>query len=611
MTSHGSRILFKPIQRIDPDQSKAAQIARRGPGLTVKFPRIDFDNLPSWPPLSDDEIEDDENGNIEEENDQRKNDVEEERLSTTAMTHPPSNESQPRAPKRQPSAPRETPSRASKDHFDSFIPARRKCPPPASRVSRNYSASNPLRDCFSRNESVACPVPSTPSLPSSPNRHRGSGAGETSPRNNSPFPITGTHASCLGSQMAAPSVSFATRSQSRPVRGNSHTSLVGNVGNNATSSRVVNAFRHAGNESSSSHIPTNAPTPAPARIAVAPEARQGEENRPNTAMQSTFRMAMELSKPYQPGLRAPNYHFAMVSGDSIHMIPSTHAGFPSAEPGNGQAHVAGDRDPSAGRNSNRELSGPMTLPVDRQVSPENGSPSPLAADTSSVDDDIPLGLEPHDEEQTDDDDSELARSSSQLPALLEEAMDDEEENGDENRTVSMSPAIRQRKQQEKQPQTNFQVNHPEITTAPAIVGQQPTLWNRCTVTHGDAMSTPHNRLTSENMARLDQQNAMWWKVPERNMSAAANSSRKSSAWSGLPRARDSPCPSRPPPTRCPRVNGPFVGSSVNHDENRQSLEQPVPAAPFRPRDSVGKVPKKRRRIVLKQEEDESMPARKR
>lgn len=610
MTSHASQIVFKPIQRIDPTQSKAAQIARRGPGLTVKFPPIDLDNLPSWPPLSDEEVEDDEDGDMDEENDQGEDDVE--HFCTSAMIHLPPNASQPWAPTRRPSYPRETPSRAPEVQFDSFIPAGRRCPPPASRGSRNYFASNPLRNCLSRNESVACPVPSTLSPPSSPNRHRRSGVGDTSPRNYSPFPIAGTHASRLVSQMAAPSVSFATRSQSRPVHGNSHTSLVGNgaVGNNAMPSRAVTAVRHAGNQPSPSHIPINAPIPAQDRTAVVPETLQGEESRPNKAIQTTFRMAMELSKPYQPGLRASNHHFAMVSGDSIHLIPCAHIGFPSAEPDYGQAHVAGDRNHPTGRNSNRELSNLINVAVDRQVSPDNGFPSPSAADASSVDDDVPLGLDPRDEEQTDLDDSELADSPSRLPALLEGAMNDEEENDDENRTVSMSPAIGQRKQ-EQQTQTNFQANPPGRAAAPTIVGQQPVVQNHRAEIHGDAMSTPHDSLTSENMARLDQQNTMWWKIPERETSAAANSSRRSSACSGLPTDRDFPCSSRPP-TRCPTVNRPFVRNFVNHDENRQSLEHHVPAAPFRPRDSVRKVPKKRRRIVVKQEEDEeSMPTRKR
>lgn len=355
-------IHFKPIVTVDPAQSRAAQIARRGPRLTVKFPRIDFDNLPSWPPLSDapgdvtesieKEKDDDDDSNTAKENNQGNGNDAEEHLDTLAMP-PPLNEQPPRrAPSRRPSiasaataaAARVTRSSAvpATSRVDTFITSQRKKGSAHRWRPSRVFAPNLLLDHSSRtNSPVAHPSRFTsvltspkPACTSCPDRLGGDGGGVVSvqARNKTPVSVTGTRASRLGSRAAAPISNSAGRSPSRPVRSFSHVESAddGEDDNDKAASTGEShigapALNEERSSSSFSFIPKESPPPAPSPVtAAAPHAHPAAEGsharRPAVQVQSTFKMAMALSKPYQPGPHVPNqyHHLVVVSGEPTH-----------------------------------------------------------------------------------------------------------------------------------------------------------------------------------------------------------------------------------------------------------------------------------------------------
>lgn len=595
-------VSFKPILRIDPEQRRAAQIARREFSITVKFPPIDLDNLPEWPPLSDDEGEGSEDSNTEEESADEDLDVG--NHPSTADNPQPSDGQQARSPSRKSSAFRETTSSVTIfDHVDTFIPSRRRAATHTPRAPRKYFASDPLRTHLPPKHSPDPTERASSTLASpAPNRLSSLNRLDTDvenspPRNNTMSPVTGTHMNRLGSRVATPYVNSVETSQSGLVRSNSQIDLTA-IDDNATVMREANMSPPARSIPSLGPIPEKYPRHSPTNIALAPQAHQTAEGNPSSAMQSTFRMAMALSKPYQPGQHVANYQIVVASGNSvhqcIHLIPDPHFGAHSAEPGNGndEVKVGSNREPTLQSVSHQEPSVSMNLSVEKTLFSEGVFPSPPGTGVPLSREDIsalPLGLACNREADANDGHEPEGRE------LENTATNRDMEGGDdENRTVSMSPRTRQQRQG-KQPQTNVQASRLQEMTAPDV-DQQPQQ-NQTSVIHNAEADAQQHDLTSENIARLQQQKAWLWTgaQPSSSVAPSAASSRSSARKPLHDESRDTrdSLPSGRPPARRLNIRRPVVDGTQNDDVIRQAPEKP---APFKSQRSIGGGPEKRRRI---------------
>lgn len=584
-------VSFKPITRIDPEQSRAAQIARRGPGITVKFPPIDFANLPEWPPLTDDDGESIEDCQIGEENADDESNF---------GSHPSTTESpQPLKRQRTRSLSRKlsvvcerTPRVAIFDRVDTFVPSRRRAPMHKLRAPRRYIASDPLQthllpkhapDLVERATSVhAVPAPNRPSSPSRLNS-------VLAKCNNALPPITDAHASRLESCMATHFVSSVGMSQAGFVRSNSHVDLT-TTDDDVTVMREGNMGPPVRNVRSLGPIPEEFPGHVPTGTAQVHQAAEGNSI---PAVQSTFKMAMALSKPYQPGQHAPSYQFIMAFGnfayEGVHLMPGPHLGGHRAESSNGnnEFNFTGNREP-------RLPSTPANLGMDRgPVGPLIAEASPSRNDVSAA----PLEFTR----------KCAARAHNDQILIGEEpefaALERKTDGGNvEHRPVNLSHI---RSQQEEESPTMIQASRLQETNAPAPalgVGQKEPQQSPITANPTAEDGTQHE-LTSENIALLQQQKA--WQCTDAQLSSSVAASITSSTSSGRQPVRDDSGGTRNslfssrPPTHRPGAWRPTVDDTRMDDTIRQAPENPA-VSPLQ--FSADERPEKRRRI--KEENDD-------
>lgn len=346
------QVRFKPIVMIDPEKSRAAQAARRGPGLIVKFPPLDFNNLPSWPPLSGDE-DDEEDDRIGEESSEGQSEVEE--RSSTWTKSPDLNEPRPRSPSHDLSATCETPWKPQVDPFSTFIPAKREIPVVASRVPRNAFVPNASRNDYSRNGPLnyRAPSPST-ILPPRSNSTQSfdrleDNGGDIPSHSDPPDPMAEVRASRLGLVTETSFDNTVDR-----ARHSSFCTLIQNESD--SSSNIMASVQEANVVSQATVSPASSPIPreslnsAPTQTRMTPqEAPQHAERSLAIAAQSTFRMAMALSKPYQPGQYVPNYPIFVFAEGSTHQgfrqIPDQLPGVHNAVPVHNEGHFVDKREP--------------------------------------------------------------------------------------------------------------------------------------------------------------------------------------------------------------------------------------------------------------------------
>lgn len=534
LKSQAPAIHFKPIMRIDPAESKAAQIARRGSGLTVKFPRIDFDNPPTWPPLPHDEVESSEGDDFEQANDQEKSNAEG-YLSNSAM-HLPLNDVQTRARIRKTLAARETPLRPTLKYFDPFEPTLRKSSVTTSCVPRSFS-SNPLQIHPRRIDPLAGPTRSPSVLTSAePNdtfytERLGVGVEHGPPRNKTTVLTAGRHASRFHSRVASRFLGSARRCQSKPFRGNSHVGLtddddgISDAGEIA-SIRDANKAPPARKEPSLSSTTKEYLSPIPSSINEALQAHKAIEGSHSAAVQSTFKMAMALSKPWQPGSHVSNCQVIVVSGNSahqgIHIIPSVHPGAHSGSGGASEASIVGHEEPLLGRDSHRGLPAPINLDIRQSLSSNDGLPSLLGAEASFDRNSIsatPPGVARNHASHTNDD----PVSNGNEPLMSELDGDTKEEH---NGIANFGGLSGFRQQQRNQPRTNIPTNRLDRAAAPGVC--QRARWNNQTLHRDVPRIEPYN-LTSENIASREREYDEIWRagakpLPHEETNEAAPSS---------------------------------------------------------------------------------------
>lgn len=454
----GPSVRFKPILRIDPAESRAAQFARRGPALIVKFPPIDFDNLPEWPPLPDDENEDEdsEDENTEAESCEENSNVGK-RPSNAAMQSPP-NRSQSRATTRMSSVARESTPKPTNGFQDRFVPARRTASVPAWGLPRTYVPSNPLQNHLSRVETPACPNRSTPALTSpTPDRPDRVVEGDP-PRTESPVPVTGTRASRLGSPLSnlLHLNSNLTRISESPTTSISPQNDSANDGSqirNHAPIREISTVPLMPNVPSPSPMPRRSQNPSLTEINVARRSQQIAEGSASTEEQSTFSLAMALSKPWELEMHIPYYHIVFSCGNQgFRLFPGPQPVAHGAEPNKSEGNIANTRQAPPMSHPQRHRSAAINLGVNTHHSSNDGTQSRPATEAASSDHHIsatPIGGAVNNTANTNREHNrahvgpEIAPSDPKIKI----------ENSGSN-ALRTSPLFRQ--QQKTQPQTNAQ-----------------------------------------------------------------------------------------------------------------------------------------------------------